>query len=297
MKIPLEFIELPEIDLRANIDDEQLDELADSLRDRGQLQSIGIRPLQPTLYAGKTPIDPRENLEGFLRDGGKFEVVFGARRLRAANLIGWTHIRAEIADETDDITTAANKLIENVQRQDLTAIEESYALLNLVGEADPDIRKLQRQTGKSRAWILTRLELAAMPEDLQGALHNGRISIGVARELAVIENDEIREQYTRHAIENGCSADLARIWASQAHAAAGGLVAVDELATREDMLKGKPQVVDQQYDCFICQQTNSWRRINTLVVCGDCQDVITSRRHTYEPEPTPTPVDNIQNGA
>jgi ParB family chromosome partitioning protein len=297
MKIPLEYIDLPAIDLRATIDDEALDELADSLRDRGQLQSIGIRPVHPELYAGKTKIDPRENLEGFLRDGGRFEVVYGARRFRAATLLSWSHIRAEIAEKDSDADTAADKLIENVQRQDLTPIEEAYGLLELIGDGERDIRKLQRQTGKGRSWIMTRLDLVDMPDDLQGAVQAGVLSIAIAREFATIENQEIREQYTRHAVENGCTADLARVWASQARSAVGGLLAVDELATREEMMKGKPQVVDQQYDCFICATTNSWRRVNTLVVCGDCQDAVISSRHTSAPDPPSTPVDIPQNGA
>jgi len=292
MRIELRHIDLPVKDLRATIDEESLDELADSLRDRGQKQAICVRPIRPSNNGHAIHVDPRQDFDGFIESGGRFEVVYGARRYRAANLIGWSEINAEIAESDSDIDTAADKLIENVQRQDLTAIEEAYGLLELIGDGEADVRKLQRQTGKSRSWILTRLDLVAMPEDMQGALQAGVISIGVARELSLIDNAEIREQYTRHAVENGCTAELARIWVSQSHAAAGALVAIDELATREDLHGPKPGTVDQHYDCFICQQTNSWRRINTLVICAPCQEVILSQRHTSVPDPIPTPLDS-----
>lgn len=297
MNIAMEYIRLPEIDLRVTIDEEALDELADSLRDRGQLQAIGVRPIHPTLYEGKTEIDPQINFEGFIRDGGTFEVVYGARRFRAAGLIGWTEIRCEIADDIDEVTTAANKLIENVQREQLTPIEEAYAMLNLIGDEPPEIRKLQRQTGKSRAWILSRLDLVKMPPDLQGAVQAGSIGLGVAKAFATITNDEIREQYIRHAIENGCTEDQATIWASQAKFAEQGIIAMDALDRRNDELQSEPQVVDQMYHCFICSQEHSWRRVNTLVVCSPCQDAVISTRHTSQPDPIPSPVDSLENSA
>lgn len=297
MNIAIEYIRLPEIDLRVTIDEDALDELADSLRDRGQLQAIGVRPIHPTLFEGKTAIDPQINFEGFIRDGGTFEVVYGARRFRAAGLIGWTEIRCEIADEIDEVTTAANKLIENVQREQLTPIEEAYAMLNLIGNEPPEIRKLQRQTGKSRAWILSRLALVEMPPDIQGAVQAGAIGLGVAKALGAIENAEVREQYVRHAIENGCTEDQATIWASQARWAESGIVAMDQLEKINAERGDAPPIVEQVYKCFVCTSEVSWRRINPLNVCGPCQEAVISTRHTSHPDPTPSPLDTLENGA
>lgn len=275
MKIKLNLIDLPTSDLRASIDEDALDELADSLRESGQLQPIGVSQ----------------------KEDGRFEVIFGARRTRAANLLGWSEIEATIRTTTERENTRADKLIENVQRQDLTPIEEAYGLIELIGDGETDVRKLQRQTGKSRAWILTRLHLVEMPEDLQGAVQAGVIGLGVAKALATIENAEIREQYTRHAAENGCTEDQATIWASQAKFAEQGIMAMDALDRRNDELRDEPQIVDQQYSCFICRVENSWRRVNTLVICGTCQEAVTSSRHTLDADPIHSPLDIIENGA
>lgn len=270
MKISLAKIDLPTKDLRATIDEDALDELADSMRDRGQLQPIGIRATA----------------------GDRFEVVFGARRYRAAKLNGWTEIEANITEAHDDENTAADKLIENVQRQDLTPIEEAYGIFELIGDDPPDIRKLQRQTGKSRAWILSRLELIELPEDIQGAVQAGVLGLGVAKALATIENQQVREQYTQHAVDNGCTTDLAQIWANQAKFAEAGIIAVEQLETRNRQILDQSPIAEQHYNCFVCSTSTSWRRVNALMVCGDCQDAVTSNRHTYDADPPPTPLDN-----
>lgn len=270
MKISLDLIDLPERDLRAHVNEDALDELAASLRDHGQLQPIGV----------KKKADDR------------YEVVFGARRTRAAQLLKWTEIRADEVDETGNSTAHAKKLIENVQRLDMTPIEEAYGLLDLIGDGLVDLRELQRQTGKSRAWLQTRLDLAALPEDLQGAVQAGVIGIGVAKAFGTIKNDDVRDQYLRAAIENGCTADQAHVWASQAQFAESGIMAMDKYASADSLTLQAPQVVDQQYSCFICADLQSWRRVNTLVVCGGCQDAIASGRTDAASEPIHNPLAN-----
>lgn len=261
MQIPLDLIDLPEHDLRATVDDDAIDELADSLRDVGQLQAIAVRP----------------------KPDGRFEVVFGARRTRAARSIEWTDIRAEIFEDDGEQRTAAKKLIENVQRQDLTPIEEGYGLFALIGEGDANIRTLQKQTGKSRDWIKSRLELVQLPEDLQAAVQNGDIGVQVAKHLGTIQHDEIRAQYLAHATENGCTADQAKLWAANAQYAEAGLASMQLSEADFERLQTEPQVVEQKYHCFVCAAEKSWRQVNTLVMCGPCQDKISDNRRANYP--------------
>lgn len=268
MNINLDLIDLPERDLRASVDEDALDELAASLRDNGQLQAIGVKA----------------------KDDGRFEVVFGARRTRAARLNKWQTIRAEILEDTRQTSTQAAKLIENVQRLDMTPIEEAYGLLDLIGDGAADVRELQRQTGKSRAWIQSRLALANLPDDLQGAVQAGVLGIQVAQIFGTIENTDVRDQYVRAAIENGCTVEIAKIWAGQAHAAESGIMAMDQLKSLTDDQIKHPQVVDQQYHCFLCAGLFSWRRVNTLVVCGSCQDIVAANRSTPDAPSTDTPL-------
>lgn len=256
MKIELHMLDLPERDLRAHVDEDALDELAASFRDHGQLQPIGVK----------------------INDNDRFEVVYGARRTRAANLLGWYEIDAVLVDDNGHVSAAAAKLIENVQRQDLTPVEESHGLVDLIGEGEIDLRTLQRQTGKSRDWLKTRLDILVMPDDIQATLQAGKISIAVAREFSKIENGEIRKQYLTAAIENGCTAELARAWANQAKFSESGMLSAEEFKQSQLDNKPEPQVVDQKYPCFICKEIHSWRRISFHSVCGNCQEAIVDSR-------------------
>lgn len=256
MKIHVHLIDLPTVDLRAAINDDALDELAASMRDHGQLQPIGVRHA----------------------DNNRFEVVFGARRTRAAQILLWQEIEAVIVEDRPTATAEALKLIENVQRLDMTPIEEANGLAALIGDDIINVRALQRQTGKSRDWITSRLALLDMPDDLQGAVQAGLLGIGAARALATIDNDEVREQYTLIAVQDGCTTDQATAWAAQAKWAASGIIAMDELEARNIDPTSEPQAIDQQYHCFICTTMHSWRRVNALMVCGTCQEAIATSR-------------------
>jgi ParB/RepB/Spo0J family partition protein len=271
MKIELALLDLPEHDLRANVDEDALDELAASLRDHGQLQPIGVKR----------------------KADNRFEVVFGARRTRAANLLGWIHIEANEVEESATSNPNAKKLIENVQRLDMTPIEEAYGLADLIGDGEINIRKLQMQTGKSRDWVRTRLELIDLPDDLQGAVQAGVLGVGVARAFGQIENADVRQQYMQMAIENGCTAQQAGVWAANAKYAESGMMTMDEIHKSGLDLTQPPPLIDQHYNCFICATLTNWRRINPLMICGPCQDFIGNQRTVTPPGPPPTPLETL----
>lgn len=268
MKIPLAQIQLPEKDLRSHIDQDGLDELADSMRDRGQLQSIGVRPIGEDL----------------------FEVVFGARRTRAALMLGWLEIKAEVVDDIDDANTASSKLIENVQRQDLTPIEEAYGLLELVGDEPPNFRRLQEQTGKSRDWIRNRLELCLMPDDLQEAVQSGRLGVGVAKALSTIQNDEVREYYLEYAENNNMTAEQARVWASNADAAETGIAAMRDHEQSLDERTESMPYVPPLWNCFCCREPRRQTECSTLTICRACQMSITQGRNGIDNTAPPPPI-------
>lgn len=256
MNIELTKITLPTKDLRADIDQDALDELADSMRDNGQLQAIGVRQIGDDRY----------------------EVVFGARRTRAAQMLDWTTIRAEILTGIDDTNTASQKLIENVQRQDLTPIEEAYGLLELIGDDEPNFRRLQQQTGKSRDWIRNRLELILMPEDLQDAVQTGLLGVGVAKALSIIEDDDLRASYLDYAATNNMTAADARAWASNWQAAATGVAAIQDYErTLEEKTEGMPYV-PQLWNCFVCREPRQQTECSMHVICRHCQPTITAGR-------------------
>lgn len=263
MKIKLSDLDLPEKDLRATIDREALEELADSMREHGQLQPIGVRR----------------------KSDGRYEVVFGARRTRAARLNEWSEIDAALTELDNDTATASAKLIENVQRESLTPIEEAYGLVELVGDEEPNFRQLQRQTGKSREWINSRLILVTLPDDIQQALQANQINIGVAKALGTIENHDIRLQYLQYAAENQITADQAKQWAYAAAAAAEGHIAIQNYD--ENMLEQRADapVVHQMWNCFICRDAHKQTDCSMHVICRGCLHTISSTRESVTPNP------------
>lgn len=269
MMIPVTQIRLPEKDLRAHIDLDALDELADSMRQRGQLQAIGI------LQTGQD----------------QYEVIYGARRLRAAMILEWPEIRADIITDGSDGNTAADKLIENVQRENLSPIEEAYGLFELIGDGAADIRLLQRQTGKSKAWIKGRLELLDLPEEIQGAIQGNHIPLAVARVLATIENEDMRNEYLRHAIDSGVSAETAQYWANQAEFAEIGIVTMQQSEDLVRRMQEEPQFIEQKANCVCCHTTKTYRELSMINICKICLERVNPQRDSpdYSPQQITTP--------
>jgi len=270
MKIPLEKLRLPERDLRASIDQESLWELADSMKERGQLQPIGVRKLDEEFY----------------------EVVFGARRTRAARLLEWTEIEASLTQLNSEADTAANKLIENVQRQDLTPMEEAQGIMDLIAQGIEDVHMLQRQTGKSRQWILGRIALANMPADCRGALQAGVVSIGVALALSEIKNDQLREQYLNNAALYGMTTAEAEGWRNQAVYAEMGIAPPDPTVNSDGTSMLPEPVAPHNYHCFICHSEADWRAVNTLIVCKTCQHAVRDSHDQSRDASHPPPLDS-----
>jgi ParB family chromosome partitioning protein len=151
---------------RMRFDDEALDELAESIAQRGVLQPILLRP-----------------------DGDGFQIIAGERRWRAAQR-AQLHAIPAIVREVDDSGTAELALIENVQREDLNAIEEADAykqLIDLFGHTQEQLGKIVH---KSRSHVANLLRLLELPEMVRQSLVRGDISMGHARAVATAPDPE-----------------------------------------------------------------------------------------------------------
>jgi len=180
---------------RKKFDEASIDELAQSIAERGVLQPILLRP-----------------------SGDGFELVAGERRWRAAQRAQLHRIPA-IVRELDEESTAEIALIENVQREDLSAIEEAHAyrqLILLYGHTQEVVGKL---VGKSRSHVTNLLRLLDLPDGVQQMLLRGDISMGHAR--AVLSAPD-PEELARKIVEQGLSVRQAETLARQAKPGAGG---------------------------------------------------------------------------
>jgi ParB family chromosome partitioning protein len=164
---------------RVHFDDEALKELADSIAERGVLQPILLRP-----------------------EGDNFMIIAGERRWRAAQLAQLHSIPAIIRDGTDEGTAAELALIENVQREDLNALEEAEAYRQLINRFGHGQDEVGRLVHKSRSHVTNLLRLLDLPEFVKQSLLHGDISMGHARAVAAAPDPEL---LTRDIIAKGLS--------------------------------------------------------------------------------------------
>ncbi|MBR27626.1 MAG: chromosome partitioning protein ParB [Rhodobacteraceae bacterium] len=151
---------------RRRFSDDEIDELAASIRERGVIQPLVLRP------------DP---------SGEGYQIVAGERRWRAAQRAQLHEVPAVVRD-LDDQTVLEVAIIENVQRADLTPVEEARGYSRLMRDFGHTQEKLASIVGKSRPHIANALRLLTLPETVLGYLDEGRISAGHARALVTAEN-------------------------------------------------------------------------------------------------------------
>ncbi|HVM00710.1 MAG TPA: ParB/RepB/Spo0J family partition protein [Egibacteraceae bacterium] len=167
---------------RGVFDDAELEELAHSLREIGVLQPIVVRP------AGD----------------GRFELIAGERRVRAARLAGLTEIPAVVRESgDDDLLTEA--LVENLHRSDLNPLEEAAAYQQLLDDFGMTHEALAAKLGRSRSAISNAIRLLNLPVELQHAVARGSLSAGHARALLALDDRARQEQVGRRVVAEGLS--------------------------------------------------------------------------------------------
>ena len=165
-QIPVEFLQRGQYQPRREFNSDSLQELADSIASQGLIQPIVVR--------------------GIGQD--KYEIIAGERRWRAAQLAGLDEIPAMVRDISDQATIAM-ALIENIQREDLNAIEESHALIRLQDEFNLTQQQVAEAVGKSRSAVTNLMRLAALQQLVQQQLERGDIELGHAKCLLALEGD------------------------------------------------------------------------------------------------------------
>jgi ParB family transcriptional regulator, chromosome partitioning protein len=154
---------------RSRFTEEYLKELAESIRRNGIMQPIVVRPAPEQI--------------------DKYEIIAGERRWRAAQLAGLTDVPVIIRD-IDDQQALELALIENIQRQDLTPLEEAAGYQRLIDEFSHTQEELSKTVGKSRSHVANLLRLLTLPESIKQLLDEDKITMGHARALLNVANPE-----------------------------------------------------------------------------------------------------------
>jgi ParB family chromosome partitioning protein len=166
---------------RTEIDETALAELAASIESSGLLQPIVVRP----------------------RNGG-YELIAGERRWRAAGRLGWGKIPA-VVKEVDDQTLLTLALIENLQRDDLSPIDEAAGYQRLAAEFHLPQTEIARVVGRNRATVANLLRLLQLPPDIQALLHQRKLAEGHGRALLALEDAARMSSLAQQAVEQGWS--------------------------------------------------------------------------------------------
>jgi ParB family chromosome partitioning protein len=179
--LPLEALRPNPHQPRHRIDDEGLQELAASIGRHGVLQPILVREVE-----------------------GRLELVAGERRMRAATLAGLSEIPALVCsmEETESMKIA---LLENIQRENLNALEEAEAYRAIMEALDATHAELAEILGKSRSTITNTLRLLQLEGPIRGFLETGELTMGHARALLAVDEAEARLRLARHAAQKGLS--------------------------------------------------------------------------------------------
>ena len=181
-QLPLEQLQRGRYQPRRDMNPVALQELADSIKAQGVMQPIVVRSLN---------------------DSGRFEIVAGERRWRAAQMAGLDTIPAIVREINDD-TAMAMALIENIQREDLNPMEQATAMHRFVEEFELTHQQIAEAVGKARATVSNLLRLMALPREVKTLLEHGDLEMGHARALLSLPEQQQTES-ARLIVDKGLS--------------------------------------------------------------------------------------------
>ncbi len=178
LRVPLDKIRPTAMQPRKNFSDEALKELADSIREQGIVQPLIVR-----------------------ERNGVFELIAGERRWRASQLLKLPEVPV-IVREADDRTVLELALIENLQRENLNAIEEALGYSQLAEQFQLTQEQIAQKVGKSRAAVANATRLLKLPAAVQGYVREGRLSVGHAKVILGLADEKLQTLATERAIKD-----------------------------------------------------------------------------------------------
>lgn len=180
--IPVEQIEANPFQPRTFFEEEALQELADSIKLHGLIQPVTVRKM------------------GY----DKYQLISGERRFKASQIAGLTEIPAYIRIANDQAMLEM-ALVENIQRENLDAMEVAISFQRLIDECNLTQEGLSEKVGKKRSTVTNYLRLLKLPVEIQMAIRKGKLSMGHARAIISIENPDVQMELAIKTIEEGLS--------------------------------------------------------------------------------------------
>jgi ParB family chromosome partitioning protein len=185
VELPIQDIKPNPFQPRQTVDPAALEELVSSIRQAGLLQPIVVRRSNGAGAAG-------------------YELIAGERRLRACQQLGWERIPA-VQRDADDRTLLTLALIENLQRDDLSPVDEARGYERLIAEFSLAQQDVADAVGRDRSTVANALRLLKLPEPVLQMLHDGQLSVGHARALLALEDPRTVTTLAKEAVAQGLS--------------------------------------------------------------------------------------------
>lgn len=182
VEIDIDLIDANPNQPRTTFDEESLDELSASIKVHGIIQPLTLR----------------------LLENGRYQIISGERRFRASKIAGLTSVPAYIRTANDQ-ETLEMALIENIQREDLDAMEVAFTYQRLIEECSLTQEALSERVGKKRTTVTNYLRLLNLPFEIQEMIRDRKISMGHARSLVSIEDKALQKSLARKVIEQELS--------------------------------------------------------------------------------------------
>ena len=241
--VDLSLVDPPDGHVRMEIAEREIFELSESIKEVGLIQAILIRPVKK-----------------------RYEVVVGHRRYLAVKGLGWPTIKTEIK-EMSDKDAAVLRATENLQRKDLTPIEEAAIYLDLYEEKGFTINMIATKMGRAATHVKNRMRLLKLDVEVQKAIHSGKILVEVGVILSKIEDKKELYRYLEIAIENGITPKIARDWNEDYRKS------LQYLEARSD--PGGPAPVDIPTEriytpCQFCEGPMEYKDMRVVKICNEC---------------------------
>ena len=181
LEVDIDLIDPSPAQPRTHFDESRLEELAQSIRSNGIVQPLLVR-----------------------RRGARYQLIAGERRWRAAQRAGLARVPAVVREIPDDKLLEL-ALIENIQRQELNAIEEAHAYKRLIETLGLTQELVAQRVGRDRSFVTNYLRLLRLPQDIQALLEAEKLSTGHARALLGVDDVEIQRRVAQNIVEQSLS--------------------------------------------------------------------------------------------
>jgi len=241
--IHLDLMDEPATPLRESIDNQALGDLADDMAVNNLLQPIGARGPSPA---------------------GRYECVWGHRRLLAARMLQWATIPARVCPWPTDPALA--RLAENMMRTDLNPREEAGAIRALRGRGQ-SITAIARILRRSVGWVEARIELLTWPVDVQDLVARGELTMSAARLLCEIDHENYRASLIAEVKRTGATAPVISVWLAHYQADRDRIIRNAETV---EQIVGRREAYIVRFACECCGTEYDTRRSVLLRVCDSC---------------------------